>query len=307
MPTPTRNIAKLLHQAPLTSQLQAALDLARYLANDQTNLYLLNLETTLTPCIVAVPGANQCNLCVIYGLRTGTGATGIHDNPLGNNFLALTGEYEHRVSAPNVITLPANAVTTQESKLPSENTFERARLVEQSKATKWFASQLLTEKHNLPFVMPVQAFLVIDAINEDIDALVVYKRWQVLKESIEATPGLEEVNTNITAFITAILAGSQDRPSIKMKQSVFVDSPTQVALLWKKTRIQQLFPDLSKQNQNKIQAPTDFTAAELAQAMVTAAAARQAANPRQNNKHNNQAAENKAFSEETQHMSLGGI
>ena len=124
-----------------------------------------------------MPGSAQCDLRVVYGLGTGAGATGIRDNPLHSSFLALTREYEKGTAISQGTTLPQTILTTQPFKLPSDETFETARLdPTNQKTTGWFTKlSQLTESHNLPAIMLVPAFLVLDAIDVDIDGLIVYE------------------------------------------------------------------------------------------------------------------------------------
>ena len=159
----------------MSSQIHQALDLAQFLTEEKADHHLLNLETTITPCILAIPGNVQCNLRVVFGVGAGTGATGIHDNLPRNNFLALNGEFEKDISASNVMALPSTAITTTQTfKLPSRATFKKARLADQTKSTSWFKKEdELTESHKLPNLMPISAFLVMDALDKDIDVLVV--------------------------------------------------------------------------------------------------------------------------------------
>ena len=119
----------------------------------------------------------QCDLRVVYGLGTGAGATGIRDNPLHSSFLALTREYEKGTAISQGTTLPQTILTTQPFKLPSDETFETATLdPTNQKTTGWFTKlSQLTESHNLPAIMLVPAFLVLDAIDVDIDGLIVYE------------------------------------------------------------------------------------------------------------------------------------
>ena len=155
LPEAKGTIAKIIAQAPLNAQLQQALDLARFLADDKADYRLLNLETTITSCMAAVPGSGQRNLRILFGLGTGAGATGIRDNALTNNFLALHGEIDPGTSIPQVMTLPSSIFQTQIFKLPSNETFERIRLGNNQKPTNWFKPSQLEEAHPLPLLMPI--------------------------------------------------------------------------------------------------------------------------------------------------------
>lgn len=122
----------------MCTQLQGALDLLRFLSKEPKEFNLLDLETTLVPFLLAVPGQGQRNVRVLYGLGSGAGATGIRENELKDSFLALSGEYIDGVSLPTVMTLPNNIVDVHTFKVPTHEEFEKARLQPQQKVTSWF-------------------------------------------------------------------------------------------------------------------------------------------------------------------------
>lgn len=189
LPTAQGKVGKAL-EGNMCSQLQKALDMLRFFSKPDADFKLLDLETTITPCIVAVPGATHRQLCVIYGLGTGAAATGIKDNDLRSSFLALTGEYLEGVSMPNVLTLPPSLLAKQGFKIPSETAFEEECMKENTKTVGWFKALEVNVMAEIGMLMPVPAFLILDAIDGDIDAIIAYERWQAMKENLRETEGL---------------------------------------------------------------------------------------------------------------------
>ena len=100
--------------------------LAKFLDEEHVDHCLLNLKTSTTSCIIAFPDAGHWNAKIIFRPGTSVGATKIHDKTIYSNFLSLTGEIEQGLSAPNVMTLPLIATTTQTFTLQSEEVFESA-------------------------------------------------------------------------------------------------------------------------------------------------------------------------------------
>ena len=268
IPTPVGNVGKRFKSDPC-SQLRDALALLRFMKEDEVDFKLLDLETDVTLCMVAIPGQNQRTVRIIYGIGTGAGASGIKDSAIKANFLALTGEWVDGISMPNVMTLPSTALDIQEFRIPSEEVLEATRLSAPTKTTGWFAALELRERAKIPLVMPVPAFLVLDGLKTDLDALVVYERWLHLKGSMIETEGLSEYSTALTSFIAALLTSGHDS-TIKLKQSTFVLAPCEVALKWKKHRIMQLFPANTAKVPNQSESQTSLLVDKIAKVIVHA-------------------------------------
>ena len=264
MPTANGIVAKTF-QANMCNQLQGALNLLRFLTKPNAEFKLLDLDTTITPCLLAVPGSGQRSARVVYGLGTGAGATGIKDNDLHSNFLALTGELEDGVSIPNVMTLPPSIITTALYKLPTIENFEEQRLTTNNKVSSWFKKSDLKEEADLPQIMPTPAFLVFDAIDKDIDALIIYERWQSVKETLAETEGSLEFDNALTSFLIALLTPQEN--NIKVKQAVFMTPPSPIAQKWKKLRLQQLFHTQTNTTKTPTPSHTNFVE-QVAQAVV---------------------------------------
>ena len=126
MPAPSGKVGSSFKTDPC-AQLRDALALLRFMKQDEVDVTLLDLETDVTPCMVAIPGQNQRTVRIVYGLGTGAGASGIKESTIKDNFLALTGEWVDGVSMPGVMTLPPTALTLQKFKIPSKDALEEAR------------------------------------------------------------------------------------------------------------------------------------------------------------------------------------
>ncbi len=80
----------------------------------QKDLETLNLDTTLVPFLIAVPG-NTRKVRVVFGIGSGFGLNCINDNPLQNSVLVLHGEHEANVTIPAVHILPSDMLALQDS------------------------------------------------------------------------------------------------------------------------------------------------------------------------------------------------
>ena len=177
--------------ANICKQMQSALDLLRFVTKDDPELDCLDLKNTITPCIIAIPGSGQHNVRVVFGLGTGAGVSGIRENDLKSSLLALTGEYIDGMSMPLVLTLPALMVEKQPFKVPSQEEIEKQRLSRSVRAMGWFKATELEEEVYLPSIMPVLAFLILDAFDGDIDPLLIYKGWMDIKPTLVETEVLQ--------------------------------------------------------------------------------------------------------------------
>lgn len=234
-----KGIAAKTFRPDMCTQLQGALDLLHFLSKPNVDFNLLDLDTTITPCILAAPGSGQRNVRIVYGLGTGAAATGIKNNNLHSNFLTLSGELEDGVSIPNVMTLPPSIATLALVKVPTIKDFESACLTKSTKVSSWFKKSALTIKANILQVMPTPAFLILDALDTNIDALVIYERWNSIKDSLVESERMIEYDHALTSFLFDLRTTQEN--TIKVKQSVFMSPPSQIAQKWKNQRLHQLF------------------------------------------------------------------
>lgn len=76
-------------------------------------------------------------------------------------------------------------------------------------------------------IMTISTFLILDLINNDINALVVHKCWQTIKTYLVESDGIIEFSITLVPFLFAMLTPQDD--SIKLNQSVFMTLPTSIA------------------------------------------------------------------------------
>ena len=87
--------------------------------------------------------------------------------------------------------------------------------------------------------MLISVSLALDALNLGMVVLVLYGRWQQTKDSMVEMDGMKEYDKALVSFIKVLFTTNQDSP-IKLKYSIFLEAPSQLAQTWKKTRLVQL-------------------------------------------------------------------
>ena len=156
------------------------------------------------------------------------------------------------------MSLPTTITNKIAFKLPTKEKFEETRLSEKTKSKVWFKGTNLTKKVKLPLIMPIQAFLVIDPIDGDIDLLIIYKRWHHIKDILKETEGLQELSSAITSFLITTITSQDNLIKLKqLKQSVFVQSPLPLAQQWKKNCLLQFLPSVTQASSTVLEAATN--------------------------------------------------
>ena len=102
--------------------------------------------------------------------------------------VVLHGEYISGVAFPKAMELPVSALTSASLKFPTGNEFGEKRKDKKVKhAATWFTTSKVKKLAYLPYLIPVPPCLVFDAFDQDIDAVVLYERWMVMRSEIEDT------------------------------------------------------------------------------------------------------------------------
>ncbi len=246
LPTAASKIAQIFSNSTKEMQVQKCAEMATFLASDEPDIASLNLDTSHVPFLIAIPG-NTRKVRVVFGVGTGFGLNGIGPNPIQSNVLALAGEYEAGVSFPQVLVLPRDTVDPSKHYIPTDREFEeeRKKLLPgdalNNKST-WFKYSSLNKEADLPYAVPIPAYLVYDGFNNDIDAVIVYERVKAMTTNLLPDP----CKTFLLSFLKATLVKSKvDQNNVKQADTIFYDRPPPLANKWKRNRIAQLFPALT--------------------------------------------------------------
>jgi hypothetical protein len=243
LPTAVGTIAKAFNAIPKEDQIHKCEQMTQFIM-EQEDMETLNLDTTLTPFLIAVPG-NTRNVRLVFGLGTGFGLNGIDANALQNNFLALAGEFETNISIPAALVLPSDTLTLQTFSIPTEKEFdeERLRMIGDTPNSKqyWYKHKDLQEEDDIPIAVPIPAFLALDGFTKDLDSVVIYERIKQLPaDTLPAAS--QEMLLN---FLKATLVKSTvTENNVKQSESTFYARPTTLSNKWKTLRLQKMFPTL---------------------------------------------------------------
>jgi hypothetical protein len=290
MPSANGTIAKLFNQVAEEAQMDDTNLMADFIAK-QEETASLNLDTSLVPFLIAIPG-NTRRVRVLYGVGTGFGLKGIHENPLQENILALTGEAEDAITIPSAIILPDYTLSTINCKIPYPDDFETERTRETAgtpnDAAFWFNAKDVSWEAAVSPAVPVPAFLVYDGFDADIDPIVIYER-------VKSIPNHEEVlkatlNLLIPFLFATVVKTTKKDKTIRVPDTVFLAQPTALANSWKKSRLAQVFPTLHKTSQPTAEAapaapavPAGNPDAEFIARIIAATRAADTANSNSNN------------------------
>jgi hypothetical protein len=244
MPVAEGSIAKLFNAVPKVDQIADCNKMATFILS-QKDLVTLNLDTTLVPFLIAVPG-NTRKVRVVFGIGSGLGLNGINENPLHNRVLALHGEHEPNITIPSAHVLPSDTLAMHEFNIPSDDEFNQDRLKITNDIPNnknfWYKHRDLRDNCTIPLTVPIPAFIVLDGFTTDIDAIVIYERLHSLPEA-DKLP--ETTSTMLSNFLKAtVVKSTVTENNIKLQDIVFYAQPTPLANKWKSIRLKQLLPTL---------------------------------------------------------------
>ena len=212
-----------------------------YTNREENKASKLQFDTTLIPFLAAVPGT-QRKLRIVYGIGSGIGLTGIHNNNLENKVLALSGEYEEGISYPMVLQFPSDALTPVKLNTPTFEAFDEECDQGNNKAT-WFKYSDLTTSANLPMLIPVPADCICDGFECDIDAAIIFERINSLHADRQET--LKSSIHLIRTFITAVVVKyNKADPTILPSIDTYMTQTSSLLNKWKRERLTKLIPTI---------------------------------------------------------------
>ena len=279
-PVATGFMAKRFAAVALEEQFRQAEELLQVSDGGKSSIGLK--PTNCTPLLVAVPGSFR-KVRVVYGaslLEYGK------EHKEKDRLVVLHGEYIPGVSYPDALELPTKALKGATIKFPTGSEFgaKRKQAKHASSAT-WFATSKVKNISYLPFAIPVPPCIIYDAIDKDIDSLIIYERWMAMRE--EASGQYNTLDRTIRTFLKGLLV----LPSARYAQgrldvSVFISGGSSSDVIeWKRQQMKTLLPALPP-SATAATAPSIANASvqEFATAFVSAhqqvASSSQAAAPR---------------------------
>ena len=237
LPAAIGTVAKELDSIPKTDQRKRAVDLFLFLSNDQTDLRDLNDDQRVYTALVAVPDTHKVK--VIYGMGYGTQGVG-PGSPIANKFLALFGEGGKNIGLPPVLIFDVDVRTMAQVLTPDDETVQAAFQNGHVLGRSVVRANNVTTSTNIMQVVPIPAYFVLDGLEDDLEAAVVYER---LLQSTHVSP----MRTHALAFLRAVLVGNfrqaDDKPFVS-GESFRRMIPSQ-GRIWGSTRFTNLFPTIN--------------------------------------------------------------
>jgi len=241
MPFVTTKVATKCDSLTKAQQELEAAEMHKFInANDE--FHNLNSDTRITPFLVIIPGSSK-KVRVVYGLGTGKGLNGLHASPIDENIMALAGDLTS-TSYPNTITLPPDALALQYINVPDEKELEeKLKSVAQSTRsppTYWFKASNVKGRVPLPCLVPIPAYVVYDAFDADIDAVILLERIMSIKNT---ETQCKEVFQSALSFVSsALVSYKTDENTTKYHADTFIQTQSEAATRWGISRTEQLIP-----------------------------------------------------------------
>ena len=238
LPPPTAQLAMELHnKIPLDEQRRYATQLYTFLTQVNADLSILNNPANKqTTCMVNIPDTGTVR--IVHSLGFGTNPIG-EVSPIANHVLTLTGDGS-TATPPQVLTLPKDIADLIEIRIPSENEFNTKILT--TSRYPLFRNADVPETVITPKIMPIITFLVYDGFDQDLDAVVVYKRVQNLHN--QQDPYVQGVLKYLRGCMTKRNKGSRD-PSTYVPENYFMANPHTRAKEWGLHKFHERFPALA--------------------------------------------------------------
>ena len=100
------------------------------------------------------------------------------------SLLTLTGDLIPSIQIPSVLVLQPEAVETRQIPVPEGELFSNKRLDPTVSKATWFKQTEIERQADVPPVVSIQACLVYDSSDGEIDAMIVYERFMVIMENL---------------------------------------------------------------------------------------------------------------------------
>ena len=242
LPAAKGDVAKELDSSTKQDQRERAQYLFDFLSNDGSDLRGLNDSQGAYTALVAVPDTHKVK--VIYGMGYGTQGVG-PASPIATKILAMYGEGGNNIGSPPVLISDGAVRTMTKILTPTDDVVQTAFQNGHVLGRPVIRANLLTATEDIMKMVPIPAYLVLDGLEDDIEAAVVYER--LLLSSHDST-----MKTHALAFLRAVLVGNfrqaDEKPFIT-RENFYGMIPVQ-GRIWGSTRFQQLF--------SRIMAPTNI-------------------------------------------------
>ena len=235
LPIPVGKVAKLFARTHIEEQLQQIERAIMFNPNTNPSYMIGNFSTIFTPFLVAVPGSFR-KVRVIYALQEANPNEQefFQNTPVGNKILALTGELITNITIPTAYVLPANVIEARPTKVPNGKDFAKKRRdVTVSGRATWFTKDKVDESLDIPPAVPIPAFLIYDAFDCEVDAVVIYERISALPS--ESQNKFKHTIATLRNFLKAqTVSITKKHPQTTLPQKIFLETPPSIVHEWKR-------------------------------------------------------------------------
>ena len=240
-PTPNGKVAKLFASLPQAIQLDQTETLININPANKPIVTIGNdYSSVLQPFLIAIPG-NKRKVRVIYGVVKAENHPIFQASPIANDLIALHGEYTPGVKLPYPLILPTQFITGRVVRVPEGPEFSQKRTDPSNSKMTWFKANQVKQGFQLPTIIPIPAFLVYDAFDHDMDAIVIYERWMSMRDQLDTS--YPNTDLLLRSFLKAqSVSVTKKHPQSQVDIHIFLDNPPPVAEEWVNQAIALLFP-----------------------------------------------------------------
>ena len=251
-PTPDGVIAKIFASLSHTNQLKQMEELV--IIDPTKNLMVAiadNFTNRLQPFLIAVPG-NTRKVRVLYALTKGNEHEILKSSPAKNDIAALHGEFKYQSKFPSPIVLPSALLFGRVVHIPEGEQFSNKRTDPANTKLTWYKPSQIRQDLHIPTIIPVPAFLIYDAFENDIDSLIIYERWMTYRGQLVTS------NSNSDLLLRTFLKAQTVTSNKKCPQSqvdihIFMDNTPNAVDMWAAQTVQALMettPDNSDKHRH---------------------------------------------------------
>ena len=240
-PTPSGYIAKLFAQLPQAIQLEQTEAIIKINpANNPIVSIGTDYSSVLQPFLIAIPG-NTRKVRVIYGVVKAEDHPIFQTSEISKDLIALHGEYTPGSKLPSPYILPTQFISGRVVRVPEGPEFSIKRTDPTNSKVTWFKPSQVTQGFQLPTIIPIPPFLIYDAFERDMDAIIIYERWMSMRDQLEtAYPNTDLL---LRSYLKAqTVSSTKKHPQSQVDAFIFIDNPPLVADEWVAQAIGLLFP-----------------------------------------------------------------
>jgi hypothetical protein len=274
LPTPEGHFGKHIQSnKPVEVQREEATRMMTFIRTNPSldKMGALATTTAPTPLLIKSPGNNNKVRCILGFAPVLSDPFMADASPLEGKLLAISQDISTVTETTMPIILPDKILEIKEIIVPSMEVFQTKLDLKDDAGDgkKWFMERNVTDRVNIPAVVPLPAYLAYDTLTDDIEAHIIWDRVNCTDFG-EA----QDLKSLILDFIRAAhTTHKQDSNKVQLTEDVFTQRPQIPGKQWARDRVAHLFPNMVPRTPTTPSTPTarrsDFL--ELASAITNSA------------------------------------